>query len=104
MTLDAQIGDQYDSSTTNIHIIELHGATAAWIFGFFLILGGVVAAMWWWCRRRYRQKQLRQGRQLALTFEGCTCGAAAGAAADGQRNLQRSNRGSRLARDPIEVT
>ena len=77
MTLDAQVGDQYDASTTNVHIIELHGTTAVWILGFMGLLIAVAAGMWWYCRRRYRQKNQRRGRQLALRYEGCTCGAAA---------------------------
>jgi len=73
--IDGQIGDRVDDSTTNIHVFEFHESTAFSIIGFGVILLGITAALWFYCRRKYRRKHLRNGRQLAITYQGCTCGA-----------------------------
>jgi hypothetical protein len=92
--IDGQVGDQYDSSTTNVHVLEFHQSTALTIIGIAALLAALTGGLWYYCRRKYREKQMRQGRQLALTYQGCTCGAAAGAAAF-QNATQHYHRRSR---------
>jgi hypothetical protein len=96
--IDGQIGDRTDASTTDVHIFEFHQGTALTIIIVVLLLAALVGGLWWYCRKRYRQKIQSQGRHLALTYQGCTCGAAMAAATmpGGSRSTSRSPTRGRL--------
>jgi hypothetical protein len=75
LDVNTHVGTEIDASKNNykFDVFEFHSKSFS--FGLFAVIGLIVVIIvgWFLLKRRFKRRQVKDRKQLAILYDGCTC-------------------------------